>query len=225
MTGNKECDTLVGIDLFSIVLYKKAYPSATLLEVATFIYNQTGSVYADAQISVKLRELGVSRKRASTEAYQAFTPINLLKFRQFWTLSYPLGVNRVARKKLIDFDEFGIYLAKVETKYGHTATSVRARKAGHFTKSCPKLNVIIAIEPGDPTIPAHVDGSVERPGKWIRIFRDGGTDKVQYAAFCEQVCTSIEQHPGPGDVDSDRYFIWDNLSAHKTALIHHTVEG
>jgi hypothetical protein len=55
----------------------------------------------------------------------------------------------------------------------------------------------IAIEPGDPTIPAHLDGSIERPRKWLRTFRRGGTDEFMFAAFCEHICGSFETHPAP----------------------------
>ena len=38
------------------------------------------------------------------------------------------------------------------------------------------------------------------------------------------MCTPIENNP-IGDVDDYRIFMWDNLSVHKTALVHHTVES
>jgi len=83
MNGNKENETLVGADLFAMVLFKKAYPHSGSEEVAVFIYDQTGGIFTSSQISTKLIELGNTRKRASTEAYQAFEPRNLRKFRQF----------------------------------------------------------------------------------------------------------------------------------------------
>ena len=36
---------------------------------------------------------------------------------------------------------------------------------------------------------------------------------------------SFETHPAPGDVDNERVFLRDNLSAHKTTLVYQTVEG
>ena len=74
------------IDLFAMVVYLKAYPCALADEVCTFVYHQTGSVYSREQVSTKITELGMTNKRASTEAYQAFEPRNILKCRQFWTL-------------------------------------------------------------------------------------------------------------------------------------------
>jgi len=223
--GNKECEILVGKSLFALVLYlKAAFPDALADEAATFIYNQTGSVYSRHQISCKMKGLGMTNKRVSTEAYQAFEPNNLLKFHQFWTLGGPLGVVGVRRCRLLDVDEFGIALQKTNRNSGHAHSSIRIRKPGHYCRNT-KLTCLFAIEPGDPTLPAHIDGSIETPRKWIRIFRRGGTDEFMFAAFCDHICRSFETYPAPGDVDAERVFLWDNLSAHKTALVYQTVEG
>jgi hypothetical protein len=37
------------------------------------------------------------------------------------------------------------------------------------------MTVIFAIEPGDPDLPDHARGSVERPRRWIRCLRAVGT--------------------------------------------------
>eukprot|EP00545_Synedropsis_sp_CCMP1620_P001620 CAMPEP_0119009600 /NCGR_PEP_ID=MMETSP1176-20130426/4479_1 /TAXON_ID=265551 /ORGANISM="Synedropsis recta cf, Strain CCMP1620" /LENGTH=115 /DNA_ID=CAMNT_0006962143 /DNA_START=231 /DNA_END=574 /DNA_ORIENTATION=+ len=77
-----------------------------------------------------------------------------------------------------------------------------------------KLNVIIAIEPGDPRLPAEDEGSVEKPRKWIQLFRFNGCNKERFVAFCEMMCSDIpvENNRVAGDLDDDRKVIWENLS-------------
>jgi hypothetical protein len=57
-----------------------------------------------------LSEFKLTGKQASTEAYQAFTPRNLLRAELFWSSPPPLGVVGVSQAKLIDVDECGISL-------------------------------------------------------------------------------------------------------------------
>jgi hypothetical protein len=64
-TGNKARDTVVGLDLINLVSFLTAWPEGTIDDMASFIYNK-----GDA-ISRRLKDLGISKKRASTEAYQA----------------------------------------------------------------------------------------------------------------------------------------------------------
>jgi transposase len=87
-----------------------------------------------------------------------------------------------------------------------------------------KMTVIFAIEPGDPALPAHVRGSVERPRRWIRCLRAVGTTTNIFRDFCDYVCTDIETNNIPG-TDFHRVFIWDNLTAHHSAYVHNTVTG
>ena len=100
---------------------------------------------------------------------------------------------------------------------------LRVRKDGHYHHGI-KMTVIFAIEPGDPALPAHVRGSVERPRRWIRCLRAVGTTTNIFRDFCDYVCTDIETNNIPG-TDFHRVFIWDNLSAHHSAYVHNTVTG
>ena len=165
----------------------------------------------------------MTKKRASTEAYQAFLPRNIRKFRRFWTQPPPIGINGIRRSLLIDVDEFDIDLTKTARKFGHSHCSLRIRKAGHFTRDT-RIHVVIAIEPGDPNLPLNARGSVGRPRKWIRFYDVGTFDEARFVAFVDYVCADLEMHPVSQD-DRTRVFIWDNLSAHKTDLVYQTVEG
>jgi hypothetical protein len=54
----------------------------------------------------------ITRKKASTKAYQAAHGYELHRRWAFWNCPPPLGVVRVLRRTFIDVDEFGIALEK-----------------------------------------------------------------------------------------------------------------
>jgi hypothetical protein len=97
------------------------------------------------------------------------------------------------------------------------------RKDSHYHFGA-KINVIFAIEPGDPTLPPNVCGSVQRPRRWVQCFHGTGTTTNIFCDFCDRVCTNIEQH-GIAGTDDHRVFIWDNLLAHHAPYVHQTVTG
>ena len=74
MTGHHELRTIIGHDLFLFLQFIFAFPEAEDDEVAAFIYNCTGHLYNHSQISRRKNDLLLTRKRASTEAEQAYSP-------------------------------------------------------------------------------------------------------------------------------------------------------
>jgi hypothetical protein len=206
-----------------MVVYLVAYPESYGDEVATFIYNETGSVYTRQDIAARLDDLCMTRKVASTEAYQAHEPHNLMKFHLFWTMPPPLGVVGIPRRRFIDVDEFQVSLQKTNRKRGHAHMSIRIRKPGNYQKAAG-FSVLYAIEPGDPSLPADQLGSIERPRKWIQVNRNLNTDQFVFADFIDTICADFENHTIP-ELDNHRVFLWDNLSAHMTAHVYQTVEG
>jgi hypothetical protein len=70
-TGNKVLEQVVGVDLLNLVTFLRAWPEATLKEMAIFICNEGGPLYSKQVLFRCLSELSISKKRASTEAYQA----------------------------------------------------------------------------------------------------------------------------------------------------------
>jgi hypothetical protein len=199
MTGNNARQGLVGRDLFLLSIGLFIYPDFKADELACFIVINGGEMYSRQAISQRMKDLGMSIKAASTEAYQAFTPINMRKCLYFWTEPPPLGVVGLDRRSFIDI-ECRISLETCNTRYGHAHTSIRVRKPGHYTKS-RKVTVIMGIEPGDPMLPANVDGSIEQPRRWITVRDVSGTNAFDFADFCDMVCTSIETNPAPGNMD------------------------
>jgi hypothetical protein len=155
-----------------------------------------------------MKDLGYTRKVSSTEAYQAFTPINQAKCYFFFTQPPPLGIVTVSRRKFIDVDEFGIALERCNNKYGYALAIYRVRKPGHYTRST-KLTVLLAIEPGDPRLPNNVYGSIERPRRWCEVLQSSGTSSDAFAGFIDTICTDIETNGIPGnqhDTDLHRVF-------------------
>ena len=117
----------------------------------------------------------------------------------FWTLPLPLGIVGIAVPRKIDTDETGWDLSGCGSHYGRTPVGVRARTLGHYVKSPDRVNLFMGIEPGDPNLPANVDGSIENPRRWIYITRDSCNAQI-FSSFLDQMCTDIETHPaGPHD--------------------------
>jgi hypothetical protein len=222
-TGNHPSQALVGRDQWLLCILLTIYPDAGGDEATIFLYDNGGNIYNRADISKRLDELRLSKKVSSTEAYQAFEPRNILRAELFWTRGPPLGVYGVHRFMFVDFDEFGVAMEKLAAKHGHSHTSIRIRKPGHYCKST-KLTVLYAIEPGDPRVPPNVDGSIENPRRWIKVTRVGGTNAVTFAEFADLVCTRIETHRIPG-TDDHRVYLWDNLGAHQAPIVAQTVEA
>ena len=83
--------------------------------------------------------------------------------------------------------------------------------------------MILAVESGNANIPAHMDGSIQRPRKWFRLTVDN-VDQFIFGGFINEVLTNIEQHPLPGNYDHHKILLWDNLRAHKTPFVSNIIE-
>ena len=226
MTGNRDRQVIVGLDQFNLIMFLLAWPDARLDEIIAFLANAgNGRVFSRSQVSIRLNELGMSKKIGSTEARQASLPINLFKREQFWSMNLPFGVNGCERRRLIDIDEIGIELQRTNRKYGHSHTGIRVVKPGHYSRDT-KLTVILAVEPGDPALDPEVRGSVDNPRRWLRILVKAGTSTIDFTDFLRSVCTNLQEYHPEGMIGNrSRVFLWDNLSSHCSPVIHQTVEG
>ena len=111
MTGNKENTTLVGIHQILLLIFLMAYPESCIREMRAFIANASdGRVFSCGQVSCRLAELDITRKRASTEAYQAYSPVNLHKRDVFFNHPLPFGIANAERRSFLDTDECGLEL-------------------------------------------------------------------------------------------------------------------
>jgi len=193
------------------------YPSAEHDEMATFIYNEGGRLYSRQDISKRLIDMEVTRKVASTEAYQAFLPRNIWRCNMFWSQPPPLGVVTIPRRTMIDVDEFGMSMNRCESKRGYSLSCFRVRKPGHYERT-QKLTVLFAIEPGDHRLPPQARGSIWNPRRWIKVIRDGGTTAFVFAEFLEEILVTAT------DVDDVRNVLFDNLRSHLAPVVAQTIE-
>jgi len=151
-------------------------------------------------------DLGLWRKRSSRESYEAFSASSIQKAQWFWSESPPIGISGVDSFKLINVDETGFYLKSVATKYGCSHTTTQVYHPAHYTRNEPKVNVILAVEPGDPLLPPDIDGSIQRPRRWIHVSQVN-CDQFVFGDFIDTMLLNIELHHVPQDYDNERCFI------------------
>lgn len=212
MTGNKAKRGMSGHHRFLLALFKKVYPHATNNQCAVFIacHSHDNAVFTKRVISEALKDMGMTRKRASTTAYQAFTPENLELHHRFWHFSFPAGIQGVPRKDLIDVDEMAIELKDANLNYGHAVKGLRVRKIGNYGRGNVKLSLIMAIEAGDPELESHEEGSIDNPRIWGRVSTDAGTSVENYVDFLNlDLMDKFEPN------ERQRTIMHDNLRSHK----------
>lgn len=221
-TGNKAVTSMGGIHLFLLALYKLIYPQATQPQCAVFIaiYSDDGRVFTNREISKGLNKLKMTIKKASTTAYQAFTPRNEFLHKSFWQFDFPAGINNIRREELCDADEMSLVLGDACLSYGHGVKGCRIRKGGNYGRSNGKVTIIMIIEPGDPKIRNSKVGSLARPRIWYRISEDKGTSTEGYRNFLERYFLDKLRTNEPR-----RVLMHDNLSSHKAEEIYVTMEG
>ncbi len=220
-TGNGPRTVIIGVDLLNLVTFITAWPDATLVEMAVFIYNEGGDLYYIQRISLRLKELEITKKKALIEVYQTQESDVQFWVWGFWNHPPLHGIFEVPRGKLIDVDEFGVSLEKCNCMGGWAVKVLRVRKDGHYHHGI-KMTVIFAMEPGDPALPLNVRGSFDPPRRWIRCLRAVGMTTNIFQDFCDYVYWDIETNNIPG-ADAHRIFIWDNLAVHHSAFVHSTV--
>ena len=162
MTGNSEHTHLIGEDQFHLCFCKFLFPEADADQCTVFICDQTGRVCSRQATSDHLKEMHCSCKRGSTEASQAFLPINILKHHLFWTAPPLLSIAGVQRHKLKDGDEAGFEVSDCNSRHGHSAVGIHVRKAGNCVRDT-KMMSLLFIKPGHPQLPPNVCGSVQNP--------------------------------------------------------------
>jgi len=224
MTGGTEREALTGYDQLLLVICLYIYPNALADEICTFIVANGGDVYSRQIVTSRCIELNITRKRVSKEAYDAFSPLALQKLRWFRTLPPPLGVSGIDIWKMIDFDETGFYLSDCGSRYGRSYSCLRVRVPAHYTRSQRKVNVLAGVEAGNPNLPANMDGSIQRPRRWVKVTFEN-CNQFNFGTFCNEVCSDIEQNPVPGGYDNERVFMWDGLSTHNTPYVIQTIQG
>ena len=208
-TGNQRARVLRGIDLVLLAYYRVVFPKALLSEVAAFIWNAWGRfqnppiLYSLPDISKAETRLGLTRKRGSTTAYQAFLPRNLARRHAFWTEPWPYGIADVDPVNIIDIDEAGFFPQTANRSYGKAYTDVRVQQLGNYGHN-EKWTLIMAV--------------AGRPGpndQYAEFTHRPGTDVVTFANFIQAVLNWI----GPGAPGNSHCLTFDNLTAHKHPVV------
>ena len=161
-TGTPACTAIMGVDMIHLATFLIAHSDSTMDEMAAFIYNEGGALYSNQCISERLKDLAVTRKKASIEAYQALNEDVQLRVYTFWNYPLPLGIFQVPLFRLIDFDEFGVTLLRCNCSFRWALKVFCVRKDGHY-KVGRTITILFAIEPGDLALPPHVRGGVANP--------------------------------------------------------------
>ena len=213
MNGNRDATVLKGHQLMMLSLFRLSYPKATAAEANAFLFTSTAPgeqprFYSDSQITEAENNLGLSRKKASTTAYQASLPINLARRWSFWNAPYPFGIAGTSRSTIIDFDEAAIFIESTNRGYGKCFLSTRAREEGPYNHS-QKYTITGAIRGG-------VQG-----GCWVDVALRTGTSVVDTHDFIQNIIQQIGQGGvNAAGINNTHTFICDNLTAHHNPLIH-----
>ena len=216
-TGNKEFERISGQDIVYLALYRVIYPKCSIAEINAFLFrvnivNPFFSFYSPSQISRAEAMIGLSQKKGSTTAYQAFYDVNIIKRWNYWNYPFPLGIGDIHRRNSIDLDECGIFLETANRKYGKAYSGLRVRDEGPYSKT-EKWNLLLAICGED-----SVEGIDAR--RWADIWLEGGTTIYKMMEFLHLILNDI----GPATAENFYVFTMDNLNSHKNpaviALIH-----
>lgn len=198
-TGNKATTKIHGIHQRDLLLYRMAYPKATADEVRRFLYEDVpgSKLFSRSDITRAETRLGMTRKRGSTTAWQAYLPRNILRRDLFWSQPPPLGVVGIPFHEFVDIDECAIFFETADRNVGKSYTGVRVREAGPHGFN-QKWTLLMAIDPS---------GFVH-----LKIDTNTGTTSLIFATFVEQVNHRLQ---GTGR----RTFLWDNLSSHHADMV------
>jgi hypothetical protein len=201
ITGNKNEVKIRGIDLCHLVMYRMTYPKVTSDEMRAFIFRSNylnPVLYSRVDIVNAEAILEITRKRASTTAYQALEPYNQWRRYLFRTLPPPVGVLNVERASLLDADECGLFLTTCNRLYGKSYKSVRVRESGPYGHN-EKWTLIMIIGPN---------------GWKHATFRQvNGTNADDFLHFIQ---TALQRLALLG---LRKVFLWDNLASHFTPQV------
>eukprot|EP00536_Pseudo-nitzschia_multiseries_P018238 jgi/Psemu1/54711/gm1.54711_g len=134
-------DLLVGPALVSLVVCIIIYPQAQLDEIAMYLYNDGIEGAPNHQ------------QEAEHRSFKAHSPANMRMAFLFWNRQLPIGMVGIPRKHFIDVNEFAMEAKWLNWSNSWSICFRRVRTVGKYEKG-PKLTVMIAVEPGDPELPA-----------------------------------------------------------------------
>jgi hypothetical protein len=198
-TGNKRAEILRDHNIVFLVLFRIAFPKCSAAQINAFLYrvnfgNVNFRFYSGAQITVAEKRIGLTRKRGSTTAFQAYLPINLRKRWLYWNMPYPYGIADIWVEDLVDLDECGLFVETAGKTIGKAFVGKRVRQEGNYQKS-EKWTLLLAVA-----------GSAAAE-RWFLMWNDGGTTGDKMIELFTMILNDI----GPGTPARRRCFIMDNL--------------
>ena len=207
MTGNHAPDVFGDEHDFLLSLCRLVWPKATTDEARAFIaqYASDNRLFTREQICRRQQERGYSRVRASTQAVQAFTPINIVRAFNFWNQPFPFGCVGLLVPNLIDMDEAGFWLEKFNRSYAVVKKGQRGVAPGPYGHA-EKWTIIAAI---------CGDGR-----RWITMEKVPGTTAEKFHGF---VHGKILTGPEAIAAAPTMTLLWDNLRAHSSAMVTNAV--
>ena len=216
-SGNFFATRLRGQDLVYLSIYRMTYPKVTIDEINAFLFHcnfgdPSFRFYTASQISTAESLLGLTRKKASTTAFQAFLPRNLRRRWRYWNLPFPMGIADVPMSHIIDLDECGIFVQTSNRNHGKSYEGIRVNEPGPYSKG-EKWNLLMAI--------CGEEGDIGNPSRrWTELWLEGGTTVHRMMDFVHQILEDI----GPATEENFYVFTMDNLNSHTNvgvvALIH-----
>ena len=212
------------MDQLSLLICLYIYPDTHADQICSFVIANGGATYTWQDITKWYAELELTRKKSSHEAYRANTSANIAKSLWCVSLSPPHGILNIRLDRLIDVDKTGFYISNMKTEYGCGNTTCRIRYTSHYTRSEPKVNVIMNIEAESYTMQPFVDCSIIFLRRWLFISQNN-CYQYMFGDFIEFILSSIENAPAPGNINDNQCIIWDNLSLHKMAYVINNIFG
>ena len=200
--GNKIATVLRGPYLILLALFRAALPKATHPEINAFLYrcnfgNPNFRFYSHSQLSKAEKEIGMTMKRGSVTAYQAFLPVNVQKRWAYFNMAYPFGIADIRHEDMIDIDEAGFILESSNRTRGKAYSGVRVVEAGHYARVGDKVTLLHAI--------CGESGTEENSSRrWRNLWLDGRTTIERFLDFIEEII----QHIGPGTPERRYCLLW-----------------
>ena len=129
--------------------------------------------------------MDMTRKKAYTTTYQAFTLKNLKQHWRFSNLPFPAGIATISQRELIDCDEMALVISDANENYGHAVKNLCVCKIGNYCRGELKVTIIMAIEAGNPDLNDDVLGSITYPRIWYHLCTDAVISTVAYINFLD----------------------------------------
>lgn len=175
-------------ELFVLHAYKLAYPHATADECILAIAWLCGRVHERQHISGALRHLlNMSRQRVQVVPQERNENLVTL----WHTQPPPVGHAGVHRRRIINVDEMGLNLLKVQRGYGHAVVGTRAR----------------SVQMSNPHVRYNIIAGISSTGELFYTINIENTDE---AVFLRYLVNDLF----PRIVDQQRVLMWDNLNVH-----------